>query len=1158
MRLTQLIVLMSLCVASLVCAPSMAAATPATRWVVILNEKPAAERYHGRIERIRAAAEPYRQHLRQSQAAMRTQIESTHARVTGSVQHLLNGVFVIATPAQAAALRKLPGVKAVARIPRYRKADQLSLSNVAAAWNAAGVGGQSNAGAGVKIGIIDTGIDQTHPAFQDSTLVVPNGYPICDTQADCAFTNNKVIVARSYVSDIIYADVPASATDLAAESRPDDLTARDLDGHGTSVASVAAGAPVTYNGVQISGVAPKAFLGNYKIFGSDDVNPIGTGNILQALEDAVLDGMDVINLSLGSSAYGGPLDEGCGPYSLPNSPIPIVSDACDPFAYEVESAMENSLVTVVVAAGNQGGNGYQFNYGCGAPPCYSTPTFNSVGSPAYAPSAIAVGAVQNNVTYVQRVSVTGSGAPPGLQTIDAFESYDGPPPDQPLSAPLADVIQAGDADGYLCSALGPSALAGEIAVLYQDSCDDYTKVINAYNAGAAGVIEIASGGSAYLPYGLSGTSIPTFLIGPDDGANLLAYIDAHPGVQGTMDPAPYQVPASSVGYIPYSIAPFSSRGPVTATGGLKPDLVAAGTDFLMPTENYDPSGELFNFSRYGTAEGTSFATPMVTGSAALVLQANPGFAPLQIRSALVNTASLANLVNSDASAQAAVSEAGAGLLQTQNAVLATVQVVPATLSFGLAGSTLTTQASLTFYNTGASGVTLSMNVVPSAGHSTSSVQLLLNNSSTPTITVAANSSTTVSATLTGSQPPAGRYEGSVTVSGAPVPMTIPYLFVVGDGVPYDVISLNQPPGQGINTFDGAAGAQIPWYQTCDTTNNTCINDYGPIAVQVVDQYGAPVAGVPVTWDVTQGGGTVVQDQNYTDSFTNSNGIAGATVNLGSAGPQEFTATAYGMTLPFDGYARIAPAINAGGVVDGASFTGGKAVAPGSWISVFGTNMTDATQGNNGVNDAFPNCSACSPAAGQPLPMGIDGASFSFDTSSLSLPGRFSFVSPNQLNVLVPWGLQGQTSATVKVIVNYTYSGEYTLPLAEYSPGFFVIDSANDVAALAINCTQCLVTPSNPVAHGDAVQLFMNGLGPVSNQPADGAAALVSPLSQTPINPTITIGGQPAQVLFSGLAPYFASLYQVNVIVPTNISAGVQDIVCTMGGVTSKTASIAVK
>jgi len=1153
MRLTQLTLLLSAFVASLAFAPPAGAATPAaTHWFVLLNEKPVVEQHPGRIEQTRAAAEPYRRHLQQVQASLRPQIEDMHVRVTGSLQHLLNGMIVAATPAQAAALRKLPGVKAVMPLPRYRKADQDSISNVAGAWAASAIGGETKAGAGIKIGIIDSGIDQTHPAFQDPTLVAPAGFPKYDTAADQALTNNKVIVARSYVSDIVYAD-DSNPADLAAQSRPDDLTARDLDGHGTGVASVAAGAPVTYNGTKITGVAPKAFLGNYKVFGSE-VNPNGSGNILQALEDAVTDGMDVVNMSLGGpAAYYSPLQTdptNCVQTSLPNSPIPIPSDACDPLAYEVENAMQNGLVTVVVAAGNLGANGYQLNYGCSSPPCYSLPAFSSMGSPAYAPSAIAVGGIQNDVTYTNQVEISGSGVPSDVQTLEAYESFDGPPPDAPLTRQLVDATQTGN----LCTPAA-TALSNVIVLVMQGSCDDATMVTNAQTAGAAGVLEISNGGNElFPPSGLAGTTIPTFIIFQSDGANLKSYIDSKPGASATLDPKPYQVPVQISGPgAAYSVAVFSSRGPVNQTGALKPDLVAAATDFLMPAQNYDPYGALFNFLQYGTAAGTSFATPMVSGSAALVKQSNPNLTPLQIKSALVNTASLSNLTTSDASAQASVSEVGAGLLQAQNAVVSTVQVEPSSVSFGVQGAFNTPQT-LKVYNTGANQVTLAMNVQQNAGFSSSVSQVLVNNSGSATVAVPANGTASVTVSLTGNAPPSGRYEGVITASGGPVPLTIPYMYLIPSGTPYDVISLNATePGQGLVAFDGAINAEIPWSGPCTNTNNSCIYNYGPIAVQVVDQYGAPVAGVPVSWGVTQGNGTF--DSNYTDSGTDSNGVAGATAILGSsAGPQEFSVSVNGMVLPFDGYARVAPAIGAGGIVDGASFKL-TSVAPGSWISVFGTNMSDTTQGNNGVNVAFDNCSLCN-VGKQALPMGIDGAAFSFDTSSQSLPGRLNYVSPTQLNLQVPWELAGG-SAIVKSIVNYTYSAEYTLSLAQYSPGFFVIDSANDVAALDLSYH--LVDSSNPVARGAYVQLYLNGLGPVTNQPGDGLAAPSGPLAMTMATPTITIGGQAVTIpQFSGLAPGFVSLYQVNVQVPAGISAGAQPITCTIGGVTSKTAQLYVK
>src|ERR1019366_9849397 len=126
-------------------------------------------------------------------------------RVTGSVNTLLNAVFVAAGPDRLAEIRALPGVIGVMpeRVMKLSLNKATALANAPAAWNQASIGGQSNAGRGIKIAILDTGIDNNHPAFQDSTLPMPPGFPKCNAQSDCTnFTNNKVIVARSYVPQI--------------------------------------------------------------------------------------------------------------------------------------------------------------------------------------------------------------------------------------------------------------------------------------------------------------------------------------------------------------------------------------------------------------------------------------------------------------------------------------------------------------------------------------------------------------------------------------------------------------------------------------------------------------------------------------------------------------------------------------------------------------------------------------------------------------------------------------------------------------------------------------------------------------------------------------------------------------------------------------------
>src|SRR5207302_661965 len=145
-------------------------------------------------------------------------------------------------------------------------------------------------GNGIKIGIIDDGIDQTHPYFRAHGYRFPRGFP----KGQRAFTTAKVIVARAFT--------PRSPTWRYAHRPFDPL----LSDHATHVAGIAAGNYGTFaESTRISGVAPKAYLGNYKALSI----PTGTGyglngnspEIVAAIEAAVRDGMDVINLSLGET-----------------------------------------------------------------------------------------------------------------------------------------------------------------------------------------------------------------------------------------------------------------------------------------------------------------------------------------------------------------------------------------------------------------------------------------------------------------------------------------------------------------------------------------------------------------------------------------------------------------------------------------------------------------------------------------------------------------------------------------------------------------------------------------------------------------------------------------------------------------------------------------
>jgi uncharacterized protein (TIGR03437 family) len=120
--------------------------------------------------------------------------------------------------------------------------------------------------------------------------------------------------------------------------------------------------------------------------------------------------------------------------------------------------------------------------------------------------------------------------------------------------------------------------------------------------------------------------------------------------------------------------------------------------------------------------------------------------------------------------------------------------------------------------------------------------------------------------------------------------------------------------------------------------------------------------------------------------------------------------------------------------------------------------------------------------------------------------------------------------------------------------------ANGQAAAVDALSGNLVAKANPAKAGKSViAIYCTGLGPVVNPPATGAAASATELSPTIVPPAVTIGGVPANVLFSGLAPTFVGLYQINVEVPAGVSPGdAVAVAVSMGGAVSNTATVAIR
>src|ERR1019366_9437095 len=626
------------------------------RYALILQDEPVASRFTTRERMHSAAADGYRGQLAQRQNAVRQELNRRGVPIISSVSEVLNAVFVSAPPERVAELSAIPGVLGVRPMRKMHmelnKATQLM--NAPGAWGLPAIGGQSNAGAGIKIGILDTGIDQNHPAFQDSSLAFPTGFPKCSGSSDaCSYTNTKVIVARSYVSQIVIGN-EADPKNPAADSVPDDYSPRDRIGHGSAVASAAAGNTNT-GSVTFSGMAPKAWVGNYKIWGSPFVNENPPEDVwITALNDAVTDGMDVINMSSGGAALTGPLDTGAACGAPSGTP-------CDPLALAFENAAKT--VVMVVAAGNAGSNG---NY---------VPTFNTISSPASAPSVIAVGATINSHVMAPSVKVLGTGVPSNLVNIPAITSdaYFYPSAYGSNTATLVDAATAGDA--YACGTLAPGSLNNAIALVQRgptgaNACSFATKATNAQTAGAIGMILFMSADSPALTPTFAIETVDQFtgpLVGLSnaDGVALKTYLAAHPGLTVSIDLAGIDLDlntySQSLQFSPpvvaNQLASYSSFGPNT-DGAIKPEIVAAGgldiwlqpdqlndptylypfAGMYMATEKYDPLGELYSDNGYAAADGTSFSSPIVAGAAALVKQAHPNYTVAQIKSALVNTA----------------------------------------------------------------------------------------------------------------------------------------------------------------------------------------------------------------------------------------------------------------------------------------------------------------------------------------------------------------------------------------------------------------------------------------------------------------------------------------------------------------------------------------
>lgn len=706
------------------CCASFAAGPIPNRYIVELSEDPVAEHVirrgiPGGLQS--EAAIEHRARVQTQQRQVREGAEQEGAEVLDTVETVANALLVRMPESQAGRLAALPGVKSVRPVRTFHLMldHALPMHRVPDAWSHVG---HDRAGAGMKIAVIDTGIDSAHPGFQDDSLPIPAGYPKVNADSDKAFTNHKVIVARSYAS---YFDRPER-----------DKSARDRVGHGTAVAMAAAGVLVSAPLADISGVAPKAYLGSYKVFGSPGINDGAPEDaILKAIDDAVADGMDVINLSLGSDAAPAPQD--------------------DVGVKAIERASKLGVL-VVVSAGNNG------------------PDPNTIGSPATAPSAIAVGASVNDRVFSSMVSAGKGGS------FMALPAGGGSKPPDSLTAPLTDVASL-DKDGMACSALPDKSLTGAIALILRGVCYFEDKITNVQKAGAVAAL-VYSDKDRPDPVNMvvGSATLPALMIAYDSGIALKQQLATTKKIQATLRFAlgPVTRPADR-------LADFSSNGP-SVDGAIKPELVAVGTDFYTATEKFDKKGELYSATGYVSEQGTSFSAPLVAGAAALLKSAHPGLSTAQYRSLLINTAApISGSRVRGKRVAATLQQAGVGLLDVSAALRATTASVPAALSFGVGGPDLHVSRHLTISNVGTQADTFSVLVVsrdagPAPAVSTNAVQL------------APGASTDVVVSFSGTAMNAGDYQGVVKIQGTRTgsPTKVPYWYGIALNTPSHVTILD--------------------------------------------------------------------------------------------------------------------------------------------------------------------------------------------------------------------------------------------------------------------------------------------------------------------------------------------------------------------------------
>ncbi len=547
-----------------------------------------------------AAVKKYDAHLKSQHNQSLQKVGAPTSDKVNDYTIALNGYSAILTDDQAAALSAQKDVAIVQEDELHQPTTDsspefLGLTVPGGAY-ATGIDGR-----GVIVGVIDTGIWPEHPSFADdgsypapsTSRPVPCEFGSSDPD-DPPFTcNNKLIGARQEL-----------ATYRALLPLGNDFdSARDHAGHGTHTSSTAAGdagVEATTLGIprgKISGIAPRAQVIMYKGLGEQGGF---TSDLVSAINDAVADGVDVINYSIGGGAS-------------------VTSGDDIAFLFAADAG-----VFVATSAGNSG------------------PDPGTIGGPASVPWLTSVGASTQRRSFKGTV-VLGNGS-----------SYTGVSLTQGIAAqtPLVDAANAGGDLCQLSAPLDPTKVTGKIVLCRRGVNARVEKSEVVKDAGGVGMILYENSDAGDL---MSDTHwVPTVHVDNTPGLAIKSYIAANPG---TATAALKTGTTTTISYAP-SMTQFSSRGPdPVAPDLIKPDVTAPGIQILAgysPFPDAGPSGELFE-----AIAGTSMSSPHVAGLFALLKQVHPDWSAAAAKSALMTTASQ-DVRSNDRTTQATPFEMGAG------------------------------------------------------------------------------------------------------------------------------------------------------------------------------------------------------------------------------------------------------------------------------------------------------------------------------------------------------------------------------------------------------------------------------------------------------------------------------------------------------------------